>query len=96
MSERTQSTISTNQNTDLATTPDGARTKINDLNVGVQAQETDKQGRPIGKLRKIWRNLNLAMAGMYTGLNCYGTPHERHSYRQDSADDADKPDNRPL
>jgi len=96
MGEQTQSTNSVSNRGDLAPTPDGARTEINELNTGVQAQETDEQGRPIGKLRRIWRNLNLVMAGMYTGLTCYGTPNERHSYRQDSDDAADKPDNRPL
>ena len=96
MDEQTQSAISVNPRGDLATTPDGARTEITDLNTGVQVPELDEQGRPIGKLLRIWRNLNLVMAGMYTGLTCYGTPKEHHSYRQDSEDTADKPDNRPL
>jgi hypothetical protein len=82
----------------LVRTPDGARTAIKDLNTGEQGEAYPTAGdkSPLGRLRRFWRNLNLVLAGMYTGLSCYGTPHEQHRYSQKPGDEADKPDNRPL
>gem|GEM_PF-553789 len=69
-----------------AKTLDGKRTDIADMNLGsgdsvANATEGSKEINPI---RRWWRNLNLVMAGMYTGLSCYGTPHERHRYPEDA------------
>ncbi len=97
MSKAIHSEHNKSENPDLVATPDGARTEIEDLNTGdaLQSDAVDSAIPPRG-IRRLWHNLNLVLAGMYTGLTCYGTPHEHHRYRQDSPDDADKPDRRPL
>ena len=83
------------ENADLVVTPDGERTRIDQLNTGTESvPETEE--RQVSGLRRWWRNLNMVLAGMYTGLGCYGTPNKHHSYSQDSKTGADKPDNRPL
>lgn len=35
----------------------------------------------IGKVKLAYKNLNLILAGMYTGVTCYGVPHEEHTYK---------------
>ncbi len=71
-------------------TLDGERTRVDELNLGAdEAASTGFRGR----IQRWYRNLNLVMAGMYTGLNCYGTPKTHHDYEED---DPDKPDNRPI
>ena len=82
-------------NTDLVMTPDGERTRIDQLNTGAKV-EPEAEEQQVSGLRRWWRNLNMVLAGMYTGLGCYGTPNKHHSYSQDSKTDADKPDSRPL
>ena len=88
-------------------TPDGCRTQISDLNIGAaNSEDTDQASGAWAGLKRCYKNLSLVMAGMYTGLNCYGTPNTEHSYENDS--DADKhgeekgkesnkkPDRRPI
>ena len=65
---------------DKVPTLDGRRTPVSDLNTGVDLKE--QQPEDTGGLRGFFRKLNLVMAGMYTGLNCYGTPHTHHSYKK--------------
>ena len=83
-------------------TLDGSRTPVKDLNTEVpELLQADKKGL-FGRLAALYRNLSLVMAGMYTGLNCYGTPREHHSYNADDSENNQnnqnkkKPDNRPL
>jgi hypothetical protein len=53
-----------------------------------------------GRLRQFARNASLVMAGMYTGLNCYGTPNAEHDQQgsdcRDGNEPAGKPDRRPI
>ncbi len=37
----------------------------------------------MGKLKLAYKNLNLILAGMYTGVTCYGVPHEEQTYKAD-------------
>ena len=74
-------------------TLDGERTRIAELNTGPEASEVDTAGTG-SRVRRWLKNLNMVMAGMYTGLNCYGTPKTHHEYdeRQDGTES--KPDRR--
>jgi hypothetical protein len=82
-------------------TLDGARTRVQDLNTGVpfaRKVELDGVGMPEtlrARLSRLYKNLSLVMAGMYTGLNCYGTPH-CHRVERAADESNNKPDNRPL
>jgi hypothetical protein len=71
-------------------TLDGERTRVEDMNLDVPLVSSAEPSGFLGRLAKIYKNLSLVMAGMYTGLNCYGTPH---SHRKGDAT-KNKPDNR--
>ena len=59
---------------DTETTLDGKRLHLHELNLGTG------NGSSAGRIRQVFRNLSLFLAGMYTGESCAGTPHsERHS-----------------
>lgn len=60
-------------------TPNGRPTSVADLNVNSPIQSAQSQGR-LARLSAGLKRLNLILAGMYTGVNCYGVPHEEHSY----------------
>ncbi len=74
-------------------TVDGAPTPLRSLNTGVESLAESKDTEmPVGlksRLIAAYKNLNLVMAGMYTGVGCVGTPHAEHSY-EDTAEDAEK------
>jgi hypothetical protein len=72
-------------------TLDGERTRVDELNLGDTDSPASEAGSG-GRLARWLRNLNLVMAGMYTGLNCYGTPKAHHEYEEGD----DKPDRRPI
>jgi hypothetical protein len=73
-------------------TLDGERTRLQEMNLG--NVEVDAADRSIlARLKLAYKNANLLMAGMYTGLNCYGTPKSHHEYGEA---DQEKPDNRPI
>ena len=55
-------------------TLDGRRTKLCDLNLGA-VPEQDKSGGFRGRLASVLHGMSLTLAGMYTGLTCYGTPN---------------------
>ncbi len=69
----------------IEATLDGKRLRLHELNLG-----TDNDAR-VGRIRQVFRNLSLFLAGMYTGESCAGTPHsERHSKSSTSSkQDAD-------
>ena len=67
-------------------TLDGERVAVESLNLGKPGDEGTA-----GFFRKLLRNINLFVAGMYTGVGCSGTPHSHHEYSQD-----DEIDRRPL
>jgi hypothetical protein len=80
-------------------TVDGERTPVNALNSGPEVDSADLRGLR-GRLRSLARNASLVMAGMYTGLNCYGTPNAEHGQQgsdcRDGNEPAGKPDRRPI
>ena len=53
-------------------TLDGRRTELSDLNLGA-VKDQDKSGRFRGSLASMLHGMSLTLAGMYTGLTCYGT-----------------------
>ncbi len=72
-------------------TLDGQRTRLDEMNLGdVDVDATDRS--VLARLKRAYRNASLLMAGMYTGLNCYGTPKTHHEYEEGE----EKPDNRPI
>jgi len=83
-----------------AKTLDGERARVEDLNIGGGAGKEQPEAAPSGvaaRLKRAYRNFNLLLAGMYTGLNCYGTPHTHHSYDdEDESSSKKKPDRRPI
>ncbi|MDA0928937.1 MAG: hypothetical protein O2861_12725 [Proteobacteria bacterium] len=73
-------------------TLDGERTRLQEMNLGnVEVDPADRS--LMARLKRAYRNASLLMAGMYTGLNCYGTPRTHHEYGEDGEE---KPDNRPI
>ena len=74
-------------------TIDGERTRVDELNMGTEP--AIKSGF-VGRLQQWAKNLNLVMAGMYTGLNCYGTPKSHHEYDAKDKNSGQKPDRRPI
>ena len=55
-------------------TLDGRRTELCDLNLGA-VPEQDESGGFRGRLASVLHGMSLTLAGMYTGLTCYGTPN---------------------
>ena len=53
----------------------GERIPLNELSLEAPfISDTSKSGI-LGKIADAYKNLSLVMAGMYTGLNCYGAPY---------------------
>jgi hypothetical protein len=59
-----------------------AHTSLASLNVGSPSILEDSMTRPLTRFSGIYRRLNDAMSGMYTGVGCAGTPHEHHRYEE--------------
>ncbi|MCI5105853.1 MAG: hypothetical protein MRY76_04005 [Pseudomonadales bacterium] len=77
-------------------TLDGKRTRVDQLNLGT-AQSPDKTEQvPAGGLKRLFYRLNQVLAGMYTGLTCYGTPHSHRREAVEGDEESEKPDVRPL
>lgn len=72
-----------------AKTLDGKRTSVQSINTEVPAGLRAESGGILSRIGRAYKNLNLIMAGMYTGVGCSGTPHEDHSYQE-----AEKPKTR--
>lgn len=58
-------------------TLDGRRTELCDLNLGSVTVQ-DESGGFRGRLATVLHGMSLTLAGMYTGLFCYGTPNPIH------------------
>ena len=71
-------------------TLDGERTRLEDMDLDVLVGVFTDQSGLLASFAKVYKNLALVMAGMYIGLNCYGTPH---AHRKDDAP-KNKRDNR--
>lgn len=71
-------------------TLDGQRIPVSELNLEAPFAENAPSKSLLGKLATAYKNLSLVMAGMYTGLNCYGTPHAQ----RETDSNKPKPDNR--
>ena len=69
-------------NSEKAKTLDGERTSVEELSSN--SEDTSEQRSPsmLSRITRAYKNLNLFMAGMYTGVGCSGTPHTHHSYKQ--------------
>ncbi len=72
----------------------GERIPLNELSLEAPfISDTSKLGI-LGKIADAYKNLSLVMAGMYTGLNCYGAPYFHREIDED--EDENKTDNRPV
>ena len=72
----------------------GERIPFNELSLETPfISDTSKSGI-LGKIADAYKNLSLVMAGMYTGLNCYGAPYFHREI--DGDEDENKTDNRPV
>ncbi|MFT4886333.1 MAG: hypothetical protein ACJAY7_000212 [Pseudohongiellaceae bacterium] len=78
-------------------TTNGRPTAVAELSASVPTAaernlEQESEGRvPRGMLLRlvsVCNKLNLVLAGMYTGVSCYGVPHEEHSYSGLGGDDS--------
>ena len=65
---------------DKTKTPDGERTRVEDLNTDLPFDDDHVSRGLWSRLAQTCKNLSLFMAGMYTGLGCSGTPNTHHSY----------------
>ena len=74
----------------------GERIPFNELSLETPfISDTSKSGI-LGKIADAYKNLSLVMAGMYTGLNCYGAPYFHREIDGDGDGDENKADNRPV
>ena len=72
----------------------GERIPLNELSLEAPfISDTSKSGI-LGKIADAYKNLSLVMAGMYTGLNCYGAPYFHREIDGDEGEN--KTDNRPV
>ena len=72
----------------------GERIPLNELSLEAPfISDTSKLG-VLGKIADAYKNLSLVMAGMYTGLNCYGAPYFHREIDGDEGEN--KTDNRPV
>ena len=62
-----------------------ARTGVDELNRCAPVLRTSGRGQWVVLLAKAYLNLSLLIAGMYTGLNCTGTPRALINHEEDSA-----------
>lgn len=78
-----------------AKTINGRPTSVAELSVSELKLEKESEGRQskglLSRLVSACNKVNLVLAGMYTGVTCYGVPHDEHSYsEQGDADSVDK------
>ncbi|NQV69597.1 MAG: hypothetical protein HQ498_06180 [Pseudohongiella sp.] len=59
-------------------TLDGTRTPVLDLNTDAPKFLQQQPGGLLTRVANVCKNLNLFMAGLYTGVGCSGTPHTHH------------------
>ena len=71
-------------------TLDGERTRLEDMNLDAPHVVFAYESGVLTCFARVYINIVLVMAGMYIGLNCYGTPH---AHRKGDAS-KNKPDNR--
>ncbi len=68
-------------------TLNGRPTRVSQLSLPVVEEEQVKRSGLLFKLKRGYKNLNLVLAGMYTGVTCYGVPHDEHTYKEQEADE---------
>lgn len=71
-----------------AKTINGRPTSVSELSIPEINLEKNSEGEePKGFLSRLvsaCNKANLVLAGMYTGVTCYGVPHEEHSYNDEA------------
>lgn len=72
-----------------AKTINGAPTPLASLNVATPSVLENSKTGPLARVSRIYRRLNEVMSGMYTGVGCAGTPHEHHSFEEQT--ESEKP-----
>ena len=77
-------------------TMDEERISINELSLEAPFISDSSRLGILGKIAAAYKNLSLVMAGMYTGLNCYGAPYFDREIDGDGDGDENKTDNRPI
>jgi hypothetical protein len=73
--------------TSQAKTLNGCPTKVSDLALTPAHAEIDKKPGLLGRVQRAYKNLNLILAGMYTGVTCCGVPPEKHSFKASVIDE---------
>jgi len=68
------------------------RTRVEEINIDFPIELRSQNSFLISKLLIIYKSLSLIMAGMYTGLSCYGTADSGHK----AIKDADSFPSRPI
>lgn len=64
-------------------TLNGRPTSVTELNLGSPIDVPQTRGL-WARVSAALNRLNLVLAGMYTGVTCYGVPHEDHSYSEEA------------
>jgi len=73
-------------------TMDEERISINELSLEAPFISDSSRLGILGKIAAAYKNLSLVIAGMYTGLNCYGAP----DFHREIDGAENKTDNRPI
>ncbi|MFK7864115.1 MAG: hypothetical protein AB8B95_07810 [Pseudohongiellaceae bacterium] len=71
----------TTMETPNAKTLNGKPTSVAQLNVLSDTPDLGKSGL-WAKFSNFFNKANLVLAGMYTGVTCYGVPHEEHGFSE--------------
>lgn len=68
-----------------AKTINGRPTSVAELKLGDENTSKESKGLLL-RVGNACNKVNQVLAGMYTGVTCYGVPHEEHSYSEQGDD----------
>lgn len=71
-------------------TLNGRPTSASQLALPESEVNAEVSGGVFAKIKRAYKNLNLVLAGMYTGVTCYGVPHEEHTYSEKNIEEKAK------
>ena len=63
-------------------TLNGVPLKVGELNTGAIGDIQESPAGFFSKIARVYKNVSLVLAGMYTGVGCSGTPNPFHEYEQ--------------
>lgn len=69
-----------------AKTINGRPTSVAELKLGDKNTGNGSSKGLLLRVGNACNKINQVLAGMYTGVTCYGVPHEEHSYSEQGGD----------